>query len=87
MQTALNRPLSPEILCSNIKYQFNCKDSNGVKWRYVGYFHRLLYCCGSCACVFTYDINGTGGVVFADAPAIISDLAFAPKSKSGIFKD
>lgn len=81
MQNA-NRPLSPEILCSNIKYQFHC---NG--FRYVGYFHRLLYCLGTCHCVFTYDINGTGGIVFADAPARVSDLAFAPKSQSGIFKD
>lgn len=76
------QPLSPEILKSNIKYSIDCKDG----YRYVGFFHRLMYCCGNCVCVFTYERNGKGGVVHADSPANISDMVFAPKAKCGIFK-
>lgn len=81
MQTASLRPLSPEMLTADIKYTFNVKG-----FRYVGYFNKLLYCCGRCCCVFTYEPHGKGGVVYADAPAPISDLAFTPKAKSGVYK-
>lgn len=86
MQMSTNRPLSPECLVRNVKYQFICKG-----FRYVGYFHQLSYC--GChrnlcpmQCVFTYKRNGNGGVIYANAPALITDLAFAPGTKSGVTK-
>jgi hypothetical protein len=87
MVKGMNQPLSPEILCPNVKYSFIVK---GIK--YVAYFHRMVRNRrdggNHCLCVcFCSDRNGKGDILFCDVPALVTNLFHGPqlaKTKTGV---